>query len=76
MKLAKVVKVLSELSQKQLQSVADGLVWFDESQAERLKNSISVAQEERDLRYLELQKQHEFMDRSADLDSQFYGERV
>ena len=76
MKLAKVVKVLSELSQKQLQSVADGLVWFDESQAERLKNSISVAQEERDLRYLEFQKQHEFMDRSADLDSQFYGERV
>lgn len=66
MKTVEIVKLLSSLSMGQMEAVAVGLAWYDPCHAERLKNVISVAQQERDLADLDLQKQHEMMSRVAD----------
>ena len=66
MKTVEIVKLLSSLSMGQMEAVAVGLAWHDPCHAERLKNVISVAQQERDLADLDLQKQHEMMSRIAD----------
>ena len=66
MKTVEIVKLLSSLSMGQMEAVAVGLAWYDPCHAERLKNVISVAQQERDLADLDLQKQHEMMSRAAD----------
>ena len=66
MKTVEIVKLLSNLSMGQMEAVAVGLAWYDEAQAERLKNTIIVAQQEVDQADLDLQKQHEMMSRVAD----------
>lgn len=66
MKTVEIVKFLSSLSIGQIEAVAVGLAWYDPCHAERLKNLIGVAQQERDLADLDLQKQHEMMSRVAD----------
>ena len=68
MKTATLIKELNALSYKQLQDLAAGLVWYDACQAERLRNSIIVAQQEKDLGELELQKQQEMMSRDSDME--------
>jgi hypothetical protein len=47
--LAKVIALLNKMPQTDLNALATGLVWFDECTAERLKNSIAIAQQERDM---------------------------
>ena len=79
MKTAKLVKLISELTPQQMEALAAGLVWFDSTQAYRFCNALTVAQQERDLEELELEKQYEMMQRAEDsynLDAIHYGERV
>ena len=49
---AKIVRLLSELSIKEIDVVATGLVWYDQCLAERLANAISFQQQERDRKEL------------------------
>jgi len=79
MTLLELVTAIRSLTTTEHQEVAEALVIMDECQAERLKNAIIVAQQEEDLRFLELQKQHSMMqaaEDSYDLDCQYYGGRV
>lgn len=66
--LRDLVEDLIKLPHTDLQLVADSLVAYSPSSAERLKNYIGYAQQEWDLNELELQKQHEMMSREADND--------
>ena len=71
-----VISRLNAMSQKDLEALATGLVWFDGCLAERLKNCIAYAQQERDQAFLnqwEAERQAEMM---ADQDAIFYGERI
>ena len=67
---------LLNMSDDEVKLLGESLVWFSDSMAERIKNSIMVAQQERDLAFLEQEKQNEEASRMADMDSQHYGERV
>jgi hypothetical protein len=67
---------ISCMNAKEMAMIAQTVVALDEGQAERLKNAIAVAQQERDLAFLEQEKQYEEASRMADMDSQYYGERV
>lgn len=49
---AKIVRLLNELSLKEIDVVATGLVWYDQCLAERLKNALSFQQQERDRKEL------------------------
>lgn len=71
LRTTKLAVALSVLSMDRIEELANTLVHMDEGQAERIKNAIAIAQQERDLNELELQKQHEFMHRA---DEQYYGE--
>lgn len=66
LKTDKLALALSELSTNRMEELAATLVFLDDAQAERLKNAITVAQQERDLNELELQKQHTFMQYAED----------
>lgn len=49
---AKIVRLLNELSLKEIDVVATGLVWYDQCLAERVKNALSFQQQERDRKEL------------------------
>lgn len=49
---AKIVRLLNELSLKEIDVVATGLVWYDQCLAERLKNALTFQQQERDRKEL------------------------
>jgi len=51
-KTAEIVKLLSELSIKEIEVMATALVWYDQCLADRVQNSISFQQQERDRAYL------------------------
>lgn len=64
--LRDLVEDLIKLPPTDLQLVADSLAAYSPASAERLKNYIGYAQQERDLADLDLEKQHEMMSRVAD----------
>lgn len=66
--LMDLVGIFHRMTPEDMQDLAEGLVWFDSAQAERLRNSIIVAQQDKDLGELELQKQHEMMSRDSDME--------
>lgn len=77
--LKDVVAELIALPPADLNLIAEALVAFCPFTAEALKNAIAVEQQEEDMRFLELERQHAMMqaaDDFADLDAQHYGERV
>lgn len=77
--LKDVVAELIKLPPKELDLVGEALLAFSPSTAERLKNAISFAQQEEDMRYLEQERQYAMMqaaEDSYDLDAIHYGERV
>ena len=43
--LMDVIKAIHRLSTDDIQGLANGMVWFSEAQADRLKNAITVAQQ-------------------------------
>lgn len=49
---AKIVRLISELSLKEIDILATGLVWYDQCLAERVKNALSFQQQERDRKEL------------------------
>ena len=62
--MAKMISIISDFSPKELQLLADGLVWFEQAQAERLRNCIIVAQQEHDQSYMahwEQERQYQMM---------------
>ena len=62
--MAKMISIISDFSPKELQLLADGLVWFEQAQAERLRNAIIVAQQEHDQSYMaqwEQERQYQMM---------------
>jgi hypothetical protein len=66
--LMDLIGIFHRMTPEDMQDLAEGLVWFDSAQAERLRNSIIVAQQDKDLGELELQKQHEMMSRDSDME--------
>lgn len=77
--LEDVVAELVAIPPQDLHLVGEALVLFSPSTAEALKNAIGYAQQEEDMRFLELERQHAMMqaaEDSANLDAAYYGERV
>lgn len=74
--LMDVVAVLHRLSHTDIQALAEGLVWFDETQADRLKNCITVAQQERDKTFMAQWDRERLAEEMADQDCIHYGARV
>jgi hypothetical protein len=66
--LMDMVGIFHRMTPEDMQDLAEGLVWFDPCQAERLRNCIIVAQQDKDLGELELQKQQEMMSRDSDME--------
>jgi hypothetical protein len=76
LKTDKLAVALGALSMDRIEELANTLVFMDECQAERLKNAITVAQQEYDNQCLEQEKQYEMASRIADQDCEYYGERI
>ena len=66
--LMDMVGIFHRMTPEDMQDLAEGLVWFDPAQAERLRNCLIVAQQDKDLGELELQKQQEMMSRDSDME--------
>ena len=74
--LMDIIKAIHRLSVDDIQGLANGLVWFSEVQAWRLKNCIEVSQQERDNSLTAQWDREQAANAKADQDAIFYGERI
>ena len=74
--LMDVVAVLNRLPTNDIQALADGLVWFDDATADRLKNAISYSQQEKDKTFMARWDREQLAKEYADQDAQHYGASV
>lgn len=63
-----IIQQLMGMSNNQFQDIANLLVWYAPADAERLRNCLMVAQQERDMEFLEREKQYEMMSRDSDME--------
>lgn len=61
-----IANIMANMSTVDMAELVETLVYMDECQAERLKNLITVTQQEYDNQNLELEKQYEMMSKESD----------